>query len=424
MDDIDREDFEETDARRGHNKHDYSIQIRNLPETWAKSDRTTHLNLHAMLQSHTTVALRRAYTSERCTNTPGENERRFCYAFIDVDDQEQGDLFIRQIRQVEIDDIYLQARWSSKAKPRTPSYTHKVRNAVTGHVQEWHPKRGLTGGSLHSDGPQVEPGSPNQTVVSITYTPQEHEDRVEQQSQDGTTHQAQAGTLVVSPARSSNWDQQAHDQVADDHARQGHHVAPEPVDGPGPDQDVAQQDQVVLRQRQVRNWDEHDTFQAILQDGDRVLLTTYHQEESTWLGTRQVQQPQPGTMWDYHNTPTRRAWLATPGQTTAGQAQDWLYQARRGSWIGAQYLVGDPSKIHMQRATRERHAAFLSVRAGQQLTGLSPPVWVWTDGTQLAGLWCLLMTTYHTNVSLALPMGTVIETGLVPMGTVHKVSDY
>ena len=34
------------------------------------------------------------------------------------------------------------------------------------------------------------------------------------------------------------------------------------------------------------------------------------------------------------------------------------------------------------------------------------------------------MPTYHTNVSLALPMGTVIETGLVPMGTVHRVSDY
>ena len=83
-----------------------------------------------------------------------------------------------------------------------------------------------------------------------------------------------------------------------------------------------------------------------------------------------------------------------------------------------------PVKSTCRGPTRERHAAFLSVRAGQQLTGLSPPVWVWTDGTQLAGLWCLLMTTYHTNVSLALPMDTIIETGLVPMSIVHKVSDY
>ena len=239
MDDIHREDFEETDARRGHNRHDYSIQIRNLPETWAKSDRTTHLNLQAMLQNHTTVALRRAYTSERCTNSPGENERRFCYAFIDVDNQEQGDLFIRHMRQVDIDGIYLQARWSSKAKPRTPSYTHKVRNATTGHVQEWHPRRGLTGGSLHSDGPQVGSGSASQAVVSITYTPQEHEGRVEQQSPDGTTHQTQAGTLVADPARGSCWDQQAHDQAADDHTHQEPRVAREPMDEPGADQAVA-----------------------------------------------------------------------------------------------------------------------------------------------------------------------------------------
>ena len=67
--------------------------------------------------------------------------------------------------------------------------------------------------------------------------------------------------------------------------------------------------------------------------------------------------------------------------------------------------------------------AFLSIRAGQQLTALSPPVWVWADSTQLAGLWCLLMTTYHTNGSLVLPMTTIIKIGLVPMGTVDRLSD-
>ena len=424
MDDIHREDYEETDARRRHDRYNYSIQIRNLPETWAKSDRTTHSNLHAMLQGHTTVTLRKAYTSERCTNTPGHNERRFCYAFIDVDDQEQGDLFIRQIRQVQIDDIYLQARWSSKAIPRTPNHTHRVRNAVTGHVQEWHPRRGLTGSSLQGHDLQPEQVGPSQTAVSITYTPRQHEDCAEQQAQDGITTQSQAGSHVGGPAQGPYQDQQPQDQAANSHAGQGSREALEPMDRPAPDQVVAQQDQIAPRQGQVRDWNENDTFQAILQDGDRVPLTTYHQEESTWLGTRQVRQPQPGTMWDYHITPTRRAWLATPGQTTAGQAQDWLYQARRGSWIGAQYLVDDPSRIHMQNATRERHAAFLSVTARQQLTCLSPPVWVWTDGTQLAGLWCLLMTTYHTNASLDLPMCTIVETGLVPMSVVHKVSDY
>ena len=142
------------------------------------------------------------------------------------------------------------------------------------------------------------------------------------------------------------------------------------------------------------------------------------------MGTCQVLQPQLGTMWDCHIMMTRRVWLASPGRTTASQAQDWLYQARRGIWVGAQYLVGDHSRIHMQKATRERHVASLSIRAGQQLTALSPPVCVWTGSTQRPGLWCALMAAYHTNVSPVLPMDTVIETDLVPMGTVHRVSDY
>ena len=60
MDEIHREDFEETDSRRTHNKYDYSVQIRSLPETWAKSDHTTRSNLLAMLQNHTTAVLRKA----------------------------------------------------------------------------------------------------------------------------------------------------------------------------------------------------------------------------------------------------------------------------------------------------------------------------------------------------------------------------
>ena len=64
MDETHREDFEETDSRRMHNKYDYSVQIRSLPATWAKSDHTTRSNLLAMLQNHTTSVLRRAYTSE------------------------------------------------------------------------------------------------------------------------------------------------------------------------------------------------------------------------------------------------------------------------------------------------------------------------------------------------------------------------
>ena len=89
----------------------------------------------------------------------------------------------------------------------------------------------------------------------------------------------------------------------------------------------------------------------------------------------------------------------------------------------AQYVVTNPDHIHMEQATHGRHRAFLRIMQGQQLTALSPPVWVWSDHTQLAGLWCLLMTTYNTNIGVYIPMTQDVITSLVPMSTLERVAD-
>ena len=116
-----------------------------------------------------------------------------------------------------------------------------------------------------------------------------------------------------------------------------------------------------------------------------------------WVDTCQALLPQLGMMRDYHTMPTCELWYARPGQTTVGQAQEWLYQACRGIWVSAQCLATDPDRIRIQRTIQGQHTVVLGTRAEQQLTALSLPVWAFMDGTQLAGLWYLLMTTYHTN---------------------------
>ena len=347
--------------------------------------------------------------------------------------EDEGNKFIQDIKKVEVDAQYILARWSSKAKPRTPSMIHKIRNTGTGPTQEWRPIRGLMMDSAQQ--PQ-EPHQGQQELaqqvrhqqevaseVSITYTPDRHSQATGVQAPSAAGQNSNGGGVPQHDAQLSLWDSTNQDnstQVAwgarDEHQQEGQTH--------GQSQELAHNGQIQVHGGQeTRAWNKHDTFQAILQQGDRVLLTTYHQEESEWLVTTQVNAPQEGSMWDYHVMPTQRIWIAGPSQTQAVNAQEWLFQARRGEWVGAQYIVIDPDKIHMEQATHGRHKAFLRIRQGQQLTALSPPVWVWSDHTQLAGLWCLLMTTYNTNVNEYIPMTQVVVTGLVPMSTLKREDD-
>ena len=60
-----------------------------------------------MLQSHTTARLQNVDTSGRCLNTRKSSEKRLCYAFVDVGDEDEGNKFIHDIKKVEIDEQYL-----------------------------------------------------------------------------------------------------------------------------------------------------------------------------------------------------------------------------------------------------------------------------------------------------------------------------
>ena len=150
-------------------KYAYSIQILNLPNTWAKRGHITRVSL----------------LSIAIVRHPKEGGKVYCYAIISVNSKEEGDSFINDIKNVVMDEEELKARWSSRAVPRTPSTPHRAHHNHSGEVRERHPVTGLRCQSTpqeehryHEATTQVERPSGLQEPpegVSIMYTPEVHE---------------------------------------------------------------------------------------------------------------------------------------------------------------------------------------------------------------------------------------------------------
>ena len=66
-------------ARRNYSKYEYSIKIRHLPESWARTCPLVHSSLLEMLQSHTSVCLHRPSTSENYATRVKKDGRAHCY---------------------------------------------------------------------------------------------------------------------------------------------------------------------------------------------------------------------------------------------------------------------------------------------------------------------------------------------------------
>ena len=47
-------------------------------------------------------------------------------------------------------------------------------------------------------------------------------------------------------------------------------------------------------------------------------------------------------------------------------------------------------------------------------------MWVWADQARLAGLWCIVATTYNMDPNDYMHMDTQVMAGLVPMSVVTK----
>ena len=120
-----------------------SIQVRNLPSSWAKRGKRTRETLLAMLQSCTSARLTNPSTGENYLSKAKRNKKRYAYAFVSVYTEEEGNTFIQDVRSLIVEGEVLEAKWSSKSFPSAPGEGSQVINMNTGEVQQWHPLKGV-----------------------------------------------------------------------------------------------------------------------------------------------------------------------------------------------------------------------------------------------------------------------------------------
>ena len=103
--------------------HDRQEQLRNIPEQWARRDPTVQHNFLNMLQSHTTVPLHTACVSEAYITKPKEGGKVFCYASISVNNEDDGNTFLKDVNQVEVDGVNIDARLEHQVHPQKAKHT-------------------------------------------------------------------------------------------------------------------------------------------------------------------------------------------------------------------------------------------------------------------------------------------------------------
>ena len=418
-----------------------SIQVRNLPSTWAKRGNRTKQTLLAMLQSCTSARLTNPSTGDNYLSRPKKDRKQYAYAFVSVYTEEEGNTFIQDVRNLVVEGEILEAKWSSKSFPSAPGECSQVININTGEVQQWHPLKGVKtptrpGGSRSatptpgmatqsrgSRWPQEAQQAYPPLDVNIAYTPSVHDCVVSQGCTSPSDHQD------CQLARQDREVQTQQDQPQDDHIagleadrhQQGHQAVSLCIlaSSHGTNDDL----QLVQARPRAEPWKPEDTVQAVLLDDGNILLTTYKCSDDTWVQACRVKSPQQGTIWDYQSRNPGQMWLARAQDATAGVVQEWIYSIGQDTWIGTPYVVTSPENVQVHRATHTSHHAFLQLRRGQHVTAISPPSWVWADRSRLAGLWCIAATTYNWDPNDNIFMSTNVRAGLVPMSVITRSQD-
>ena len=87
-----------------------SIQVRNLPSTWAKRGNRTKQALLAMLQSCTSARLTNPSTGHNYLSRPKKGKKQYAYAFVSVYTEEEGNTFIQEVRSLVVEGEILEAK--------------------------------------------------------------------------------------------------------------------------------------------------------------------------------------------------------------------------------------------------------------------------------------------------------------------------
>ena len=87
-------------------------------------------------------------------------------------------------------------------------------------------------------------------------------------------------------------------------------------------------------------------------------------------------------------------------------------------------MATGPDNAHMKKAHRNYHTAYVKIKAGDRITSLSLPIWVYSVGARMAGEWCMAGATYATDASVDIPMMQTIQAGLIPFSTVKPYAGH
>ena len=381
-----------------------------------------------MLRQHTEVQLEHPSTGDGYLSGVKEDGKQYAYAFISVTKEEDGPIFMRDMRMVVMDNTILLANWSTKSIPATPGEGSTVINAATGERQTWHPIRGEQTPTRSDRQPSADPTAGTSTasgsnqpmpVVNIAYTPGVHESmtmrghtphRARSRDAPGTrydlhgTHHNQQGGAQQRPM----WD--------------GPHRAAQdlPIHILIPDHNETAHLELARVQPWREPWSEEQTVQGVLLERGNILLTTYGPEDNTWATPRRIGTLQYGTLWDYGSNSQGQIWLAKAHEDIAEEVQQWIFKVGKDPWLGAQFIVTNPENIQISGAIREHHDTFLQLRRGQRITAISPPIWIWLDVHRMAGLWCLAATTYNFDTDEYIPRQARVKGGLEPISTLTR----
>ena len=358
-----------------------------------------------------------------------------------MDTEEDGEIFMKDIRNLVVEGDLLEAKWSSKSFPSTPGEGSQVINITTGEIQQWHPLKGVKAptrqmgsrSTTPTPGPASSPGSSRwpqgvqqgcpTSGVSIAYAPS-IPDCLTAQAGTSSDHRQDSPLVGQDGVARARWTRAQGDQMSGSQVQQRiQEHQDERVNTHTSEHGTDHGLQLVPGGPRNEPWRPQDRVQAVLLDDDHILLTIYNASDDTWIHSCKVQRPQHGTIWDYQSRNPGHVWLAKAQDATAGVVQEWIYSVRQDTWIGTPYVVTSPENIQVHKATHTCHNAFLQLRRGQHITAISPPIWVWADHTRLAGLWCIAATTYNWDPEDYIHMSSNVRAGLVPISVVTKAKD-
>ena len=145
------------------------------------------------------------------------------------------------------------------------------------------------------------------------------------------------------------------------------------------------------------------------------MLTTYPYHADIPLQAPSGEHAAHGTVWDYFTACTAQTWVATSQLEDIVEVHATMANVPINTWMGKHYVISNPKKMYHSWITN--HEAFIDTHRDQVLTGVLPPLCIWTDQGKRTGAWAHIATTYIDYWETSGFSKETVHTGLVLTST-------